>query len=93
LHINEPLDWSQRVVDKIWDKHNVNPQEVEEAVFGDEDATSHKSSNESYCLYAQSVPGRHLLIVVKAIDNKNHYKVITARDMQEKEKRYYKKKK
>ena len=90
IFITYPLIWTQSVVDKIRSKHRVTPEEVEEAICDDE-PICHKGSSNSYCVYGQAVSGRYLLIVLRKIGRRARYKVITARDMQDKEKRYYEK--
>lgn len=88
VFITYPLIWSQEVVDKIWQKHHVSPEEVEEAIYDDK-PICHKGAANSYCVYGQAMSGRYLFIVVRKKDKGARYKVITARDMQDKEKRYY----
>lgn len=88
--ITYPLIWNQAVVDKIWRKHHVTPEEVEEAVFDDK-PICHKGTSNSYCVYGQAMSGRHLFIVLAGKGKRAQYKVITARGMQDKEKRYYRK--
>lgn len=90
IFITYPLIWSQTVVDKIWQKHHVTPEEVEEAIC-DNKPISHKGSSNSYCVYGQAVSGRYLFIVLRKKNRGAQYKVISARGMQDKEKRYYKK--
>ncbi len=92
LDISYPLIWTQEVVDKVWQKHKVNPEEVDEAVIDDE-AICHKASGRSYCVYGQSLSGRYIFVVLGGMRQKGQFKVITAREMQDKEKRYYRKKK
>ena len=88
IFITYPLIWSQTVVDKICGKHRVSPEEVEEAIFDDK-PNCHKGASNSYCVYGLAVSGRHLFIVLGKKGGGAQYKVITARDMQDKEKRYY----
>ena len=88
--ITYPLIWTQSVVDKIWHKHRVTPEEVEEAIYDDK-PICHKGASNSYCIYGQAVSGRYFFIVLKRIGKGARYKVLTARDMQDKEKRYYEK--
>jgi uncharacterized DUF497 family protein len=88
IFITYPLIWSQAVVDKIWQKHRVTPEEVEEAICDDK-PTCHKGTSNSYYVYGQSASGRYLFIVLIKKGGRARYKVITARDMQDKEKRYY----
>lgn len=92
IDIDYPLIWTQGVVDKVWHKHKVTPEEVDEAVIDDE-AICHKASGGSYCVYGQSISGRYLFVVLGVTSKRNQFKVITARKMQGKEKRYYRKKK
>jgi len=90
IFITYPLIWTQAVVDKIWQKHRVTPEEVEEAIYDDK-PICHKGASNSYCVYGQAVSGRYLFIVLIKKGRGARYKVITARDMQDKEKRYYEK--
>jgi uncharacterized DUF497 family protein len=91
MRIIYPLLWSQAVVDKIWVKHRVSPEEVDEALFGDRPPFCRKCGPDSYALFGRAVNGRYLLIVVKRKGKEGRHKVITAREMQSTEKRYYKK--
>ena len=90
IFITYPLIWTRAVVDKIWQKHHVTPEEVEEAIC-DNEPICHKGSTNSYCVYGRAVSGRHLFIVLRKQGRGARYKVITARDMRDKEKRYYEK--
>ena len=78
IYIKYPLIWSQRVIDKIIQKHGVTPEEVDEAVI-DDTAICHKASAGNYCVYGQSMSGRYLFIVLKRVDKKGKFKLITAR--------------
>jgi uncharacterized DUF497 family protein len=90
IRITYPLIWSQTVVDKIWQKHHVTPEETEEAIDNDK-AICHKGTADSYCVYGQAMSGRYLFIVLGRKGRGTQYRVITVRDMQDKEKRYYRK--
>ncbi len=85
-----PLIWTQRVVDKIWRKHHVTPEEVEEAVFDDE-PICHAGTSNSWCVYGRTVSGRYLFVVLGHKGRRTRYRVVTAREMQAKERRYYEK--
>lgn len=85
-----PLIWPQAVIDKIWQKHHVTPEEVEEAIYDDE-PVCHKGTSNSYCVYGRTVSGHHLFIVLGKLGRSTRYKVVTARDMQDQERRYYEK--
>ena len=90
IYVTYPLIWRQRTIDKIWQKHQLSPEEVEEAVFDDE-PICHKGPSNSYCIYGRAMSGRYLFIILREKNRGAQYRVITARDMQDKEKRYYKK--
>jgi len=90
IFIAYPLIWTQAVVDKIWQKHHVTPEEVEEAICDDK-PICHKGPSNSYYVYGQAVSGRYLFIVLTRKGKRARCKAITARDMQDKEKRYYEK--
>ena len=90
IYITRPLIWSQTVVDKIWQKHKVSPEETEETIEDDK-PICHKGTADSYCVYGQALSGRYLFIVLRRSGTPTQYKVITAREMQDKEKRYYRK--
>lgn len=85
IFITYPLIWTQAVVDKIWQKHRVTPEEVEEAIYDDR-PICHKATSNSYCVYGQTVSGRYLFIVLGRKGRGARFKVVTARDMQHKEK-------
>ena len=88
ISINYPLIWTQAVVDKIWQKHHVGADEVEEAIF-DDDPACIKGASGSYWVYGQTLQGRYLFIVLRRKGVGSQYKVITAREMQDKEKKHY----
>ena len=90
IFITYPLIWTQAVVDKIWQKHRITPEEVEEAIC-DNKPICHKGASNSYCIYGQTISGRHLFIVLRKKDRGARYKVITALDMRDNKKRYYEK--
>jgi uncharacterized DUF497 family protein len=79
------------VVDKIWQKHKVTTEEVEEVIYDDK-PISIKGISGSYWVYGQSLSGRYLFIVLRRKGFiSSQYKVITAREMQDKEKKFYEK--
>jgi uncharacterized DUF497 family protein len=88
IFITHPLIWSQAVIDKIWQKHHVTPEEIEEVIC-DGKPICHRGTSNSYCVYGQAMSGRYLFIVLSRRGKGARYKVITARDMQDKERRYY----
>jgi len=77
------LDW---VVEKLIQKHGVEPAEVEEAFFNIPYKVR-KASSGKYWLYGRSDDGRYLFIVFTWVGRR--IKVISARDMTPSERRYY----
>jgi uncharacterized protein len=81
--------WSQDRIDHI-DRHNVTPDEVEEACFGQALVQRAKSGGQNpvYYVLGQTDAGRHLFCVVIQFSDGKGYPV-TARPMTDKEKRRY----
>ncbi len=77
------LDW---VVDKIIEKHQVEPYEVEEAFFNPPYKVRRANSGK-YQLFGRSEDGRYLFIVF--VWQGNEIKPITARDMTDSERRFF----
>ncbi len=83
----EKVSWDQETVDHI-SNHLVSPEEVEEALFNDSDTPVLMRGREGkYLAYGKTHGGRFLFIVWASKYKKT--KIITARDMTEKEKRFY----
>ncbi|MBI5195039.1 MAG: BrnT family toxin [Nitrospirae bacterium] len=84
-----------RISQILWDEvsvyhiagHGITPAEVEEAVF-EGNSLILKGREGRYILLSQTLAGRYLTIVV-AFKLKGRVKVITARGMDEKERKYY----
>jgi uncharacterized DUF497 family protein len=84
----ERISWDQETVDPIYN-HSVSPEEVEEVLFNDVDPPLLIRGKEGkYLAYGKTHGGR-LLFVVWASKYKKT-KIITARDMTQREKRFYK---
>lgn len=94
LYIKYPLVWSQRTIDKVKAKHNITPEEVDEVIF-DSNFICHSHGKEAKRrehVYGQTLAGKHILIVLaKHRGRAGKHRVITAREMSEREKKYYKK--
>ena len=87
----EKISWDQETVDHI-SKHLVSPEEVEELLFNGVDIPLMMRGREGrYLAYGKTQGGRLLFIVWASKYKKT--KIITARDMTEKEKRFYKRRK
>jgi uncharacterized DUF497 family protein len=87
----EKISWDQDSVDHIG-RHSVSPEEAEETLFNqDEPPLILRGREGRYLSYGKTGGGRFLLIVLTV-----HYRktrIITARDMTEKEKQHYRRRK
>ena len=87
----EKISWDQETVDHIAN-HRVLPEEVEEVLFNDENPPLIMRGKEGrFLAYGKTDAGR-LLFVVWVFKNRKT-KIITARDMSKKEKRFYQRRK
>lgn len=84
------FDWDEKNEDHIAE-HGVSITEVEEAILFQKPFYQ-KTREGKYVTYAITEDGRYLFVVF-VIRGKTRIRVITARDMTDKEKRYYKKRK
>ena len=83
----EKISWDEDTVDHIA-KHTVSPEEVEEALFNeDEPHLILRGCEGRYLFYGKTGSGRFLLVVLTISHRKT--RVITARDMTETEKQFY----
>jgi len=84
------FDWDSKNIEHI-SEHGVQDYEVEEVILFDK-AIILKGREKRYVAYGVTESGRYLFVAF-AIKGKGLIRVITARDMVGKEKRYYKKRK
>lgn len=77
------LDW---VIEKLLTKHSVTPEEVEEA-FSTTPYKVLRAPDGKYRLYARSYSGRYLFIIFTWAGVQ--VKIISARDMDDAERRFY----
>jgi uncharacterized DUF497 family protein len=83
----EKISWDQDSVDHIG-MHSISPEEVEEALFNEDETPLILRGREGrYLSYGKTGGGRFLLIVLTVYFRKT--RIITARDMTEKEKQHY----
>jgi len=84
----ERISWDQETADHI-SKHSVTPEEVEQVLFNEMDAPLIMRGKEGrYLAYGRTNGGRLLFIVW--ISRFRRTIIITARDMSNKEKQFYK---
>jgi uncharacterized protein len=87
----EKISWDQETVDHI-SNHSVSPEEVEEVLFNEEAAPHIMRGKEGrHLAYGRTGGGRLLLIVWVLRHRKT--RTITARDMNPKERRFYRRSK
>lgn len=79
--------WTQKNIAHIA-KHKVSVEEVEEVILYNPFIL--KTKENKYIALGQTLGGRYLIVII-AKKKKNKVKVITARDMDSKEKKFYKK--
>jgi hypothetical protein len=95
LRIKEPIEfvWDKGNIDKSWKKHRVTNQECEE-VFFDKKKKIYKdklhSIGEDRFILLGKTKKKRLLYVVFAVRNKK-IRIISARDINKKERRLYEK--
>lgn len=85
----EDFDWLPETVEKIIEKHSVQPEEVEQC-FDTSEYKLLRTRNQSYQLLSRSYGGRYLTIIFAW--KKNLIRIITARDMDSKERVIYRRK-
>jgi uncharacterized protein len=87
----EKISWDQETIDHIAN-HNVLPEEVEELLFNDENPPLIMRGKDGRFLAYGKTEGGRLLFVVWVFKNRKT-RIVTARDMSKKEKRFYQRRK
>ena len=83
------IKWTDESIEHIA-RHAVRPEEVEEACFNDDEIPFVRAGRENlYYVFGKTYSGRFLFVVARFI-RQGEAKVITARDMNEWEKTYFK---
>jgi uncharacterized DUF497 family protein len=84
--------WQPEIEDKLLRKHNVFVEEVEEVLFGKPHIRfvekGHREGEDLYAAYGQTTAGRWL-IVFFVLKGPHEALVLSARDMERKERRLY----
>ncbi len=86
------LQWNQRIIDHI-QRHGITPEEVEEVIYDGKPffkRGSGSGKSKRYYVFGQTQSGRYLMVVLGRAGSTT-FKVITARKMEDDEKRFYKK--
>ncbi len=85
----EALEIDDHILEKIESKHGVSFEEVEEACLSE--ARHVRRSREGlYKLFSQTTAGRYILVVLVNL-GRGVWKIVTAREMTDSEKRLYSK--
>jgi uncharacterized protein len=84
--------WLPEIEDKLWQKHRITVIEAEEALFGEPHVRfveqGHQQNEDLYAAYGQTEAGRSV-IVFYVLKRGRQALVISARDMDDKERRTY----
>jgi uncharacterized DUF497 family protein len=87
----EKITWDDDTADHI-SRHAVSPEEVEEVLFNDSDLPRiMRGKKNRYLAFGKTNAGRFLLVVLIIANRKT--RIITARDMTDREKKFYRRKK
>ncbi len=84
--------WLPEIEDKLWQKHAVHVEEIEEVLFDDPRVRfverGHREDEDMYAAYGQTDAGRYLIIffILKA---GNQALIVSAREMDDSERRSY----
>ena len=91
LDADEGFDWDEGNRDKNWRKHNVSNAECEEPFFNRPlwvaNDVGHSQGEQRYYALGQTNTGKLLFIVFTI--RQNRIRVISARDMSRKERKFY----
>lgn len=85
----ESLEIDEHIPDKVESKHSVSLEEVEQACLS-EKRHVRRSREGLYKLFSQTDAGRYLLVVLVNLGGGN-WKIVTAREMTDNERRLYSK--
>ena len=85
----ESLEIDDHILDKIESKHDISFAEVEEVCLS-EKRHVRRSREGLYKLFSQTVAGRYILVVLVNL-GRGCWKIVTAREMTDSERRLYSK--
>jgi uncharacterized DUF497 family protein len=83
----ESLEIDDHILDKIESKHGVTFEEAEEACLSEEHHVRH-SREGLYKVFSKTAAGRYLLVVLVNLQG-GRWKIVTAREMIESERKLY----
>jgi uncharacterized DUF497 family protein len=84
--------WLPEIEDKLWNKHRITALEAEEVLFGEPHIRfveqGHQEGEDLYAAYGQTDGGRYVMVFF-VLKRENQALVISARDMEGKERKTY----
>ena len=92
--IIQPLYWDENNREHLWQSHRVRPDEVEEVLFGVDgvEATYEQYRDGDYLLLFGETGAGRLLRLVGEFINDGRFRVFAAQDMDQREKRAFRRK-
>jgi uncharacterized protein len=84
----DSLEIDDHILDKIESKHGITFDEAEEACLSDQRHVR-RSREGFYKVFSQTISGRYLLVVLVHVES-GRWKIVTAREMTDNEKKLYK---
>lgn len=91
MHVSEVI-WLPEIEDKLWEKHRLSPVEAEEVLFGRPHVRfverGHQQDEDLYAAYGQTESGRYVMVFY-VLKRGGRALVISARDMDNKERKVY----
>lgn len=83
----ESLEIDDHILDKIEFKHGITVEEAEEACLSEERHVR-RSREGLYKVFSQTASGRYILVVLVNLES-SRWKIVTAREMTDKERKLY----
>jgi hypothetical protein len=84
--------WLPEIEDKLWNKHRITVLEAEEVLFGEPHIRfveqGHQEGEDLYAAYGRTDGGRYVMVFF-VLKRENQALVISARDMEGKERKTY----
>ena len=88
----EDIIWLDKIVEKLEGKHHISPEEVEEVFYNEPHIRraqkGHVQGEDLYYAYGQTDSGRYVFVVF-VYKRTREALIVSARDMDKKERTYY----
>ena len=86
------LEWTESIAEKIMRKHNVDLEDVKQ-VCSSQDSLTRRGRRKMYIILGQTEAGRYLSVVLAPRNEPGVFAVVTARDMDNNERKLYQREK